>query len=264
MLDRFRTAENGTSCEVSRFAIRTLGILASDFSERPPKRAPLESYLSQMQKAVLDVRRGHLEDLVSQMRGALISPAEIAENYVPMVARRLGDCWVEDTLDFRSVSIGSARLQSLLWQLEEFEPRIPLRTELSQANMLVVVPEACQHTLGATVLAGQLRRMGRGVKLELATSPNALKGIMDTADFAGVMISASSREPLASLADLVQTARQSQAKTPILIGGNILEKMSEIKDTTGADLITSDVDPALRFCGLLAKPDTAQPLEGAE
>jgi methylmalonyl-CoA mutase cobalamin-binding subunit len=167
-------------------------------------------------------------------------------------------------LDFRSVSIGSARLQSLLWQLEEFEPRIPLRTELSQANMLVVVPEACQHTLGATVLAGQLRRMGRGVKLELATSPNALKGIMDTADFAGVMISASSREPLASLADLVQTARQSQAKTPILIGGNILEKMSEFKDTTGADLVTSDVDTALRFCGLLAKPDTAQPLEGAE
>lgn len=262
MLDRSRTAEKDTSSEVSRIALRTLGILAGETSGRTP--APLESYAKQLQQAVLAARPAQMDDLVSQMRRALISPAEIAEVYVPLVARRLGACWIEDSLDFSAVSIGSARLQSLLWRLESLEAAQTPKFDQQRASMLVVVPEKGQHTLGATVLAGQLRRRGLAVKLELDVRPSALADSMRARAFAGVMISASSREPLENLAELVDTARQSQANTPVLIGGNVIEQMTDVQKATQADFVTSDVETALRYCGFdeARRPDGPIPDAG--
>ena len=250
MHDRLPYALNNASDEVDRFAMRTLGILAEQYVPQAAFKPTLESYLAQMQTAVLSMERGQLDTVVQQMRTALISAAEIAECYVPDVARRLGNCWVEDTLDFRSVSVGSARLQSLLWNLEADWTReldLPLR---KRTNILVVVPESCQHTLGATVMTGQLRRLGVNAQLALDATPENLTLKMQARGFAGVMISTSGRETLESVTNLVHTARQSQATTPVLIGGNILEQMTNICDITGADLATCAIDSALAYCGV--------------
>ena len=43
-----------------------------------------------------------------------ISSADIAEDYVPLAARKLGEAWVDDTLSFSQVTIGAARLQEIV------------------------------------------------------------------------------------------------------------------------------------------------------
>ncbi len=254
MQQRLLIPEPETTCKVSRVALQTLGVLARDM--RPAARQPLESYLAQMQAAVLNPQRTALDKLILEMRTALIPPAEIAENYVPTVARRLGVCWVQDTLNFRMVSIGSARLQSLLWRLEDHADDYARATAPDAPKLLVGVPEGCQHTLGATVLVGQLRRRGIGVRFELELAPSLLDNILGTQGYAGVLISASTRESLASLTDLVNVVRLSQPAMPVFIGGNVLEQDVNIEQMTGADLATSEVDVVLDACRLERTQDT--------
>lgn len=185
-----------------------------------------------------------------QMRADGISTATLAEVYVPLVARSLGTQWVSDDLDFGAVSVGSARLQSLLWRLSADWANTGLLVSRARAPILVAVPAGCQHTLGATVLAGQLRYRGISAQLDLEFGKAPLSGPPANKQYSAIFLSASGRERLDYLAQVVQNARQAYPATPILMGGNVTDQMPELQIHTGADLVTSDLDVALAYCGL--------------
>ena len=93
-------------------------------------------------------------------------PEDIADFYVPALAREMGDQWCKDQLSFAGVTIGTSRLQAVLralgpnWSGDNVSgPNGP--------SILLIVGQEVYHTLGAIVLSGQLRRKGFSVKLIL-------------------------------------------------------------------------------------------------
>lgn len=209
---------------------------------------PLESYLTEMYNAVLSPDARALIGVVQAMRRAQITSATIAEIYVPSLARKLGDAWLADALDFGGVTIGSARLQGLLWQLER-DWTVPEKPPLnSPPAFLVGVPKGNQHTLGATILAGQLRHRGMSVNLDLELTPTSLGSHVINQQLSGVLLSVAPGDDLAFVERLVDSSHQQDRDTPVIIGGSILDLEDLAQAQTNADFVTSCVDEVLRFC----------------
>jgi methylmalonyl-CoA mutase cobalamin-binding subunit len=184
-----------------------------------------------------------------------IPPEEIADHYIPAVARRLGEMWCEDEVSFATVTIGVARLQGLLRDLEDIAGMARM-DEPEGASLLVVVAAGVYHTLGAMVLTGQLRRRGHAVRLLLGPEPEAVAVAVRQARFDAVLISASdggSAESVRQIVHAVKTA--TGAAPPVVIGGTILVSEdltgADIRSLTGADHVTSDPTEALHLCGVM-------------
>ncbi|KIN69978.1 Regulatory protein PpaA [Sulfitobacter noctilucicola] len=234
--------------EVNRVALQVLSTIAPAHPCDPRSRKPFESYLGQMYKAVLAREPGQLYGVIKEMRRARIESAIIAEMYVPVVARRLGEAWLHDTLDFAAVTIASARLQGILWKLENDWAVPHEKRHHCPPAFLVGVPAGVQHTLGATIVAGQLRHRGMSVHLDIELTATDIAQYVRNQELSGVLLSASSPEHLDFLRILVDISHQQSRKTPVFIGGAILEHTDAIREITGADLVTSDVQEVLQFC----------------
>lgn len=230
---------------MSRAALQALVRQGDDDHERRP---PLESFLSRLVTASCAADRSALSEVLRDMRKARICPARIAEDYIPVVARRLGQAWVKDRISFAQTSIGAARLQGALWELSAHrEPSVEAMM-CDRPAYLVGVPQGFQHTLGATVLAGVLRHRGFSVQLRVNLTPEVLCQDIKRCTFRGVLLSVHDHQRLESLRALTLEAANCDRNMPVIIGGHILGHADHIKCQTMADLITSDVDQAVAFC----------------
>jgi MerR family transcriptional regulator, light-induced transcriptional regulator len=235
---------------VETLASRALGVLAS---KRITAASLLsERFLDDLGCAVRSLDGGQREAVVRDMLDARIRREDIADFYIPEVARRLGADWCEDGLSFADVTIGVARLQSLLREVGAgwfsdpgLDPEAP--------GLLVVVLADEFHTLGAMVLCGQLARLGVSVKLAVGQAESDVLRIVASGQFDAIFISASQDERVASLRKLVEKIRAaSRRPTPVVIGGSVVTRVTDIKSKTGADHATTDPREALRACGLKA------------
>lgn len=125
------------------------------------------------------------------------------------------------------------------------------------AAVLVLLPDGADHTLGASVLAGRLRRRGLSVRLLAGDPGKPLATTLRESRFDAVFLSASPSERLAHLRRLVDCVRLAARPAPIVLGGSILEPGRDSTDLvaeTGADHGTSDLDQALSLCRLTSVP----------
>lgn len=238
-------AEGGT---VETLASRALGVLAS-------KRVSAASLLSErlldeLEQAVCQIEGGQRKTVVRSMMDAGIRPEDIVDFYIPEVARRMGERWCSDGLSFADVTIGGARLQGLLREIASDWFDYPELPGDAPGVMIVVLTDE-YHTLGSMVLASQLQRIGVSVKLMVGqTESQVLRSVAD-GHFDAILISAAIGERLATLKKLVEKIRTNSARpTPIVIGGSIVTRETELKTKTGADHATTDPREALRSCGL--------------
>lgn len=233
---------------VNRVVLQAISALAPHGGSQGVIRKPLESYLTQMRDAALSFDRARLFDVIKDMRKARIPSLQIAESYVPTVARRLGDDWLADRVDFAGVSIGASRLQAVLRRLE-MDWGLPREAKFDSPPAFIVgVPDGAQHTLGASVLAGQLRHRGLSVHLDLEMTPQGLAQQVRHEHYNGVLISAGSFDDLESCRVLVESSKKESRNTPVIVGGSILQQSSDIGSEVRADLLTSDIHDALRHC----------------
>jgi methanogenic corrinoid protein MtbC1 len=187
---------------------------------------------------------------ISRMHDAGISREAIIDYYIPSIARNLGDAWTEDEMSFATVTIGTARMQQVLrdlapgWHSEKRRP-----TEA--AAILLLVPADNSHTLGATVLVGQLRRMGFSVHLLVGAEVGDLTDRVGRSRFDAVFISTSCTSGLESVRKLVHVIRTLLPDgPPVVVGGPMIECIKDVIARTGADHATSDLEEGLRFCNL--------------
>lgn len=235
---------------VSSAARPILSVLSSElrliYPDLPPR--VLVRYLDQMQAAMTQPDPDVISDVLSVMRRAGIRDADIADFYIPVVARRLGECWDEDMLEFTQVSVGFSNLHTMLHQLDPswcMPERAPFGT---LGEICIILPRGVQHALGATILAGQIRRVGYDVRLGVDLQLDEIAQFVSAPTTVGVMISASTWEPLDFLRSVVKKVRAGNARVPVLIGGNVLEHECDVCAATGADQATNDWQTALRFC----------------
>jgi methanogenic corrinoid protein MtbC1 len=208
--------------------------------------------LLQLKNAVLDTLPETGNTVSRQLVTSGVHPDDLADHYIPEVARDLGDRWCSDKLSFAEVTIGASRLQAMLRSLGShwsgaFTPRA------GAASILLIVPQEIYHTLGALVLSGQLRRKGCSVKLALGSRPKDVADTVIGTTFDAVFISSSRGETLESLRLIVEAVKTSLlSPPPIVVGGTILEVETKeiVTALTGADYATKIPDEALRLCGL--------------
>lgn len=191
-----------------------------------------------------------LEQFKPELRRARISAAALADLYIPEVARRLGRGWEEDSLSFACVTMGVARLQAILrevgasWIADR-------EGAVDGPTLIVVLPGGEQHTLGAMVLAGRLRRMGISVSVCIAPSPQELARFVEQRAFDGAFVSVACKDRLENCSKLVKTLKEFGGKElRVVVGGAILDASEEVMRATGADLVTNDIFHALDFIGL--------------
>ncbi len=187
-------------------------------------------------------------DLLAELRGHRLTVDAIIDLYVPATARLLGELWVDDRISFAEVTIGVMRLQALLSEATA-TTGFTSPTEEAELNTLVVVPNDEQHFLGASVVAGQMRRMGCDVAMsydeDAATlTTRLMQGIPDL-----VLITCARRETLESVARTVQTIRTAAPTGPIVaVGGAMKMKEKDVIDLTGADIVTNVAEEAVAYC----------------
>lgn len=211
-------------------------------------------FVSKLQAAVAGGNSADGLTVVRVMIEAGIRAEDIADHYIPAVARRLGDMWCEDEVGFATVTIGVARLQGLLRDLEDIAGTWR-SADPAGTSLLVIVAAGVYHTLGAMVLSGQLRREGHAIRLLLGAEPEAVAVAVRQARFDAVLISSAEGAPAEGVRRLVHAVKNATGSPPpVVIGGTVLETAAEIGadilTLTGADHATSDPKEALRLCGL--------------
>jgi len=190
--------------------------------------------------------------LMRELVDSGVRTIDLADFYIPEVARILGDRWCSDETSFADVTIGVARLQGALRSLGPQWSHDHV-AHFGHASILLVVPKDVHHTLGALVLGGQLRRKGYAIKLMLGGSAKDVAESVSHTTYDAVFISSSRGETLESLRKIVEVVNTSAKHSlPVVVGGSILEVETENSLTalTGADYATRSPEEALRLCGL--------------
>jgi methylmalonyl-CoA mutase cobalamin-binding subunit len=110
------------------------------------------------------------------------------------------------------------------------------------------VPLGEDHTLGAYVLAAQLRRLGARVDMSFCESHSDLvsRFLCNTADV--VLFTASCSRTLENISRIVQDFRLvSSSLPPMVVGGCLSETSDEAKDISGADVVTRDAKEVIKL-----------------
>ncbi|TRD22594.1 cobalamin B12-binding domain-containing protein [Palleronia caenipelagi] len=235
--------DSGTplSANAANLAQHALGHLVS---RRQTQIVP--ALVDALELAVTDRSAEAWRDVSDQMQREGIHPTQICDDYVPEVARRLGELWTEDELSFAGVTIACSRLQAML---RDLSPEEPPDTSATGTRLLLVVIADTMHTLGAMVLTGQLRRQGASVKLMLGRSLQEISATLGSGSYHGALLSVALRDELSDLQATIKDLRGANGnRIPIIVGGSITELgINRVKVATGADLVTNDIREALRF-----------------
>ena len=105
--------------------------------------------------------------VLDAMHAAGIANQQIADDYLPLVAGKLGEKWCEDSKIFADVTIGVAQLQRLLHDLGP-EWRTDTEPQVDAPIVLLLIKDGADHTFGARILVGQLRRRGLAMWMRLS------------------------------------------------------------------------------------------------
>lgn len=250
--------EDSTENTVASLASRAIAVLASKrFHGRSPAS---ETLILDLVDAARSGGETALNQAIAKLSRAGIPNEEIIDFYIPEAARRLGDDWCSDGLGFAEVTIGSARLQRAVRSLSA-PPRYADTVGDAERSVLVVVMEDHFHTLGAMVLAEQLRRLGVSVRLLLGETERRVLHTVASGNFDAIFFSVAVVERLAGLRELVEKTRDvSPDPVPIVVGGAVGHLGTDVRKVTGADHTATDPREALRLCGLKVSTPAASPL----
>lgn len=242
-----RRAE-GAGGGVSQFAAEVVARLVA--RDNPVDLNLNEALVDRFMAAVAGRDASAFEALKPELKRARISPALLADVYIPEVARRLGEAWEADCVTFADVTMGVARLQAILreignaWAADATGPT-------DGPTLLIVLPSGEQHTLGAMVLAGRLRRSGISVCLRIAPNSADLAHLAAQRRFDGALISIACQDKLDVCSKLVKTLKEATGGAlRVAVGGAILDLGEDVLKSTGADAATNDIDLALRIIGV--------------
>lgn len=241
---------DGSLTGVSQFAAEVVARLVS----RDPgeEMGPREDVLQRFMAAVASTDPLAFEELKPELKRARITAALLADVYIPEVARRLGQAWMDDCASFAEVTMGVARMQAILREIGTGW----IADSAGQSDgptLLVVLPLGEQHTLGAMVLAGQLRRRGVSVSMQIAPSAADLGAYVAARSFDGVMMSVAGHDTLETCAKLIKIIRTaSKTGIKIAVGGAVLETGDDLLQLTGADVVTNDIEHALSVMEIVA------------
>lgn len=177
--------------------------------------------------------------LLDAMLSRHLDPEMVACGYASEAARVLGERWLADEMSFVDVTIRSERLHGLVRRVDEM---LMARALPDGPSALILVAEAEQHTLGAFVLALQLRLAGFSAIVRVAPVAADLTVLLAANRFNLALVSIGCAAGLESGIGLVRTLRLlSRGDLRIYVGGAVPLSDERLLVATGADRALRDV-----------------------
>jgi MerR family transcriptional regulator, light-induced transcriptional regulator len=186
----------------------------------------------------------------------------MCEDLLAVVARYLGDRWMDDTMSFSEVSSGTAALQAdLIWLTGQMTKNDSSRLPLEEPrSVLVFAYPGERHVLGTTMLAESFRRAGWQVDYRTPGSVDACVDAARREMFDLVAVSLSRAELLGHLGEMVTRIRIESRNhaVKVMVGGPAITNMSQASEL-GADATSFTGQEAVIQANMLVERSSDHP-----
>lgn len=211
-----------------------------------------EEWVDRLCSEVMSDSETSHQSVIAALMATGVSSEDIFQTYVPAVARRIGELWVQDKATFVQVTLGAGRLQALFQNADSpytgswLDRTVPLGQ-----SILMILPEAEDHTLGAFVAADQFRRHGIWVRVAIRLKPPELLQVIEEGRFSMLGMSIATAKSLETAAKLIEILRSGLDHCPpIVIGGKYVMENSNAVVSSGATYAVRSAREAIEKCGL--------------
>jgi methanogenic corrinoid protein MtbC1 len=161
-------------------------------------------------------------------------------------ARKLGEMWEADAIDFVDVTVGTSRLQQLLHQFS-----LTAKADVTgPARRVLLLPTPSeQHTFGLLMVGDFFRRYGWEVSGGTPISAERLPSVVADQWFALVGFSLSCERLSGLLASTIKTVRRHSRNraVQIVVGGQVFAENKDLGHALGADLAVADAQEAVEL-----------------
>lgn len=221
---------------------------------------PSPEAVSEFTEVVLVSDEAAAYSFVEMQRGRGASLETLYIDLLSPTARRLGDMWEEDRIDFTQVTVGLWRLHQVLREFSSaFQREIERR---DQGRLVLLVPgPGEQHTFGLFMVAEFFQRAGWHVRIGPFSSTDELAATVrgDKYSVIGFSVSCESRlDALAADIRIVRRASQNR-NIGVLVGGRVFTERPEYVAFVGADATAADGRQAPLTAQHLLSPMASRP-----
>jgi len=206
-----------------------------------PLAGPDDTHVAQLTQWLL---RQDTQAAWQQLEMLLASGHSLEDLYLDMLApaaRRLGELWDSDSVDFSAVTLGTGYLQELLRSLSlRHEGGLGLTGHHHRILLQPATGE--QHGLGISILGELFRRRGWDVCGGPAMGRDQLRLLVAREHFDVVGFSLSAERWVEGLAEDIACVRacSRNADVKVLVGGDLINESPELVAQLGADGTASD------------------------
>lgn len=231
----------------------TLSVLRVDDDAHPD-----ESNIAKLSTLILGPDNAEALEYIYLLRERGISLDNLHLELLEPTARRLGELWIADELDFVDVTIGVGRLQRIVHHFAELDHVQPYD---DKRRALIMVAPGEDHSLGNQMVQRFMRAAGWDVAIMPGGNMRQVIDLVSSEWLAVVGFSISGDSHIDSLTNMISAIRLKSFNPHIgiMIGGTIVAERPELVAQIGADGTAVNAAAAV----VLAKKLLAQALIAA-
>lgn len=194
-------------------------------------------------RALLDNQSDAAIEMILRERRDGVSMETVYLHTLAGSARLMGEMWLEDRLSFIDMTVATGRIFGMMRGLR-FDVQQPvLQGEKSRKALFMTVPGET-HTLGVTMAADLFRSRGWLITLRTGLGHQQLVESLSHEHHSVIGISAGHPKSIVALTRLVVALRILQPWAHIIVGGQLVEQVPDLKELIAVDAVLADADDA--------------------
>ncbi len=205
----------------------------------PPIHVDVESFT----RALLDNQSEQAAEIILKERRDGVSMEAVYLLTLAGAARLMGEMWLEDRLSFIDMTVATGRIFGMMRGLRFDAEQPMLQGEKSRKALFVTVPGET-HTLGVTMAADLFRSRGWMITLRTGLDHGQLAESLSQEHHSVIGISAGHPKSIVALTRLVVALRILQPWAHIIVGGQLVEQVPDLKELIAVDAVLANADDA--------------------
>lgn len=210
-------------------------------------------------RALLDNQSDAATEMILRERRDGVAMETVYLHTLAGSARLMGEMWLDDRLSFIDMAVATGRIFGMMRGLR-FDVQQPvLQGEKSRKALFMTVPGET-HTLGVTMAADLFRSRGWLITLRTGIAHQQLVESLSQERHSVIGISAGHPRSIVALTRLVVALRINQPWAHIIVGGQLVEQVPDLKDLIAVDAVLANADDAEEVIAALSvRPPRNQP-----